>query len=234
MVGKKRRRRNRKQTQGKVGGIAFFMSLSMLLFLGSYNLLVLPGLWDNESSNNFWRFFCGGLIGAAVASLTITGHTHVLLHELKHALVSNLVGNKWKGMKVKKDTGHFQYSYTKATSEYNAFISLAPYFLPLFTLPLLILSLAVWWKNHQIVVLITGIGYGIDLILNTRDLSPIQTDLTEITGGFSVAILYVLGMNLTISTILIAWVLKDLIGLQVLLYGLWQFCLHLVAYYRGL
>jgi hypothetical protein len=223
----------KKTKQLRVGGFAFFSSLLFLLLLGTLNSCLLLNLWDEQAATNLGFFALGIVPGAFLAMYFIQGHSSVLVHEFKHALISGLVGNRFRGLKVKKDSGHFEYAYTRETAEYNAFISVAPYVIPLFTFPAVLLAIAFWRHSHELMVAVIGMGYGIDLVMNIRDVSPRQTDLTMIKGGYRVGVLYVAAMNLTILSILLAWVFQGAFGLRYLLFGLWQMMLHVVAYYRG-
>jgi len=135
-------------------------------------------------------------------------------------------------MKVRKNRGHFQYEYTKDTEEYNVFISLAPYCLPLFTIPVFILSLIIW-HDLQIMLLAIGCAFGADFSLNLRDIGSHQTDLTRIHGGYFMALLYVALANAAFLGILLAWVFQQVFGFKYLFYGLWKFVIHLIAYYLG-
>ncbi len=219
--------------QLSVGGFAFFSSLFFLCLLSVLNISLLPDLWNVENFPYLVSFGIGMIPGGFIAMYFIQGHPSVLIHEFKHSLVSGLAGNRARGLKVKKDSGYFEYEYTSRTAEYNAFISLAPYIIPLFTFPALLLAYGVWRYSHELMVAVVGIGYGIDIILNVRDISRRQTDLTMIRGGYRVALLYITAMNLTIASILMAWVLQGWFGIRYLAYGLWQVVLHLVAYYHN-
>jgi hypothetical protein len=203
-----------------VGGFAFFLSLAAILPTGLVILFLSVRLLSLESSGYAGTFFCAALVGALCAHSLIKGHISVLLHEFKHSVVSNLVGNKRKGMKIDRDSGYFEYAYSKQTKHFNALISLAPYFLPVFTFTSGLIAFALFRHEHVVAVLIVGIGYGIDLLLNTRDISPIQTDLTLIRGGYRVGVLYVTAWNLLIFALLLAWILQGLAGLAHILESL--------------
>lgn len=233
MSRKRRKRKGDKITPQKSGGIAFFMSLFFLTVLTLSNIYSLPGLWGPVALQRLVRFLAGFVVGGWFASTLIKGRHAVLIHEVKHAIISGFAGNKWKRMKVKGDSGYFRYAYSKSTAEYNAFIALAPYWLPLFTLPALLIALPIWWHSHELVIVIVGIGYGADCILNIRDISPVQSDITHITGGFNVGLSYIVVINLAVVTILLAWVMEGVTGLTFLLFGLWKICLHIVAYYQA-
>lgn len=183
---------------------------------------------------NWSRFSVGVILGLWFASMFIKGHLSVSIHELKHYILSQLVGNKFKGMRVRKHSGHVVYHYTPQTEKYNALIALAPYWFPLFTLPALLIALSISLELTKMVLMIVGFGYGVDLLLNIRDISPIQTDLTNINGGYNVGLAFVIAMNATLCTMLIAWVSLGTLGLKMLFTGHWNFMVHIVSYYRGL
>lgn len=207
----------------------FFLSLLCLL-----NYSALPALLDADSWPAALQFMAAAFLAFWVTPFFVRGRLSVLLHELKHALLSGFAGNRARNLSLSRSGGgEFEYEYTQETAPYNAFISLAPYITPLFSLPVFIVLIFALPQQHSLAVLLVSLAYGADLRLNLRDISPRQTDITHIRGGFAVGLLYILVMNLTIFGILAAWVLKGTFGLRFLLFGLWQFVLALVAYYRN-
>lgn len=201
----------------KIGGFAFFLSLGVLLPLGVL-LTVLTTMHVrpvNESA--ILIFACSWVAGIVAGQLFIRGHISVLIHESKHAIVSNLVGNKRKGMKIGQHSGHFVYAYSKRTAHMNALISLAPYILPVFTFIGILAAYAALRTDPLMSALLVGICYGIDTILNVRDISPIQTDINEIRGGYGIGLLYIFAWNLAIFGLLLAWVFSGSSGVLMLL-----------------
>jgi len=160
----------------------------------------------------------------------LAGKYNVLVHEFKHWLVSGLVGNRFKSLKVGEQSGHFSYSYSRRTAAYNAFIAVAPYCIPLFTFVFLLVSLAGWRHDRNTVALLIGIGYGADIVMNLRDISPRQTDLTYIRGGFWVGLTYVAAANLSFSSLLLAWILQGWNGLKLVLIALWQIVTYFIIH----
>ena len=223
-----------KEHKGPVGGLPFFMTLSSALFLGVFNLTYLPNLWDANALQHWTRFLSGAILGALVAKAFIVGHLSVMFHELKHYILSQCAGNKSKGFEVKDRSGFFKYAYNKDTAKFNGMIALAPYWFPLFTIFGMLLAIPAHFSAPHLVTFIVGIGVGLDLLMNMRDISPFQTDLTGITGGYKVALLFITAMNLAILTILAAWVSQGVFGLKVLVWALWDFMVHIVVYYRKL
>jgi len=202
-----------------VGGPAFFISLIFLILLSLGNLLILPALITPESFQRLALFLIGFGIGAYLGLRFMGGHFSVLVHELKHAIVSNLVGNRSKGMFVRNDHGHFEYLYSARTAHMNSIIALAPYFFPAVTVPLLLIGALLSFAVPFIPLLLGGIGYGIDLTLSYKDLGPWQTDLTNIRGGYSVGLTYVIVMNIAIMTLLAAWICSGLSAYPLLFEG---------------
>jgi hypothetical protein len=206
--------------QEKIGGLAFFLSfvvLGILSIVNTYNFFSLDIRWTE------WRFFFAGmLLGGMVAHKFITGWVSVFLHELRHALLSNLVGNKWKGLVIKGESGHFEYAYSKKTARFNAFVALAPYWLPMFLILGGAVSVAAAFKYPAVLLVLIGIFYAIDLVLNFRDISPIQSDITEIKGGYGVGLTYIFIVNLFIFTLVAAWVSAGFDGVKYLFIALWR------------
>ncbi len=223
-----------KKNTDKVGGVWFFLSL---LFLFLSTIILLPA-WANTlfSELTFTRFRAsvGGIIfGVGITALFLRGPISTLIHELKHKVLSGLVGNKAKKVSIDGEEGAFEYEYTKDTAKYNAFISLAPYFLPLFV----ILLIPFWgfrfgW-GEATRVLILSAAWAIDLTTGVRDISPHQTDFKDIVGGFRVGIIYVVFMNILIAMILTAWIAGDWDGVLGLFSETFVWVTSVVMWIRG-
>jgi hypothetical protein len=199
-----------------VGGFAFFLSLALLLPTSIlFFLLAVLQIRDADMKHAI-TFLGSATFGALAAQSLIRGHISVLIHEFKHALISNLVGNKNKKMKVDRDSGHLVYSYTKKTAHFNAFIALAPYIVPVATFISVLLSIAIAPGDLLLTLIIIGLGYGADLLLNIRDISPIQTDITLIRGGYFVGLLYIAAWNLVTAALVLAWAFKGAAGIGAL------------------
>jgi len=205
------------KTDEKVGGFAFYLSLLVLIPLGLLVILISFSTWNLSCAQSTAVFLVGCLVGFVVGHSMIRGKLSVFLHEFKHSLISNLVGNKAKGMKIDTNSGHFEYKYSKATSHYNAFISLAPYIVPIATIISVPIAIAFFRSDHRLMVLVVGIGYGIDILLNIRDISPIQTDITGIRGGYKIGLTYILAWNLVIFGFLASWVFHGISGPKLML-----------------
>jgi hypothetical protein len=201
------------KAQSIVGGFAFFLSLAALFPTGFLFFILSVAQIRRADASLAVAFLGSCIFGALLSHSMIRDHFSVLLHEFKHALISNLVGNKNKKMKVNRNSGHLVYAYTKKTAHYNAFIALAPYIVPLFTLFATAVSLLFAQSDPVVAAIFIGLAYGTDLLLNIRDISPIQTDITLIRGGYSVGLLYILAWNLLTASLVLAWAFQGAAGI---------------------
>jgi hypothetical protein len=215
------------EPQELVGGFAFYLSLAALLPTGvMFTTLTFLRIRSADSDASV-SFIIAALVGAALAQMFIQGRLSVLIHEFKHSVVSNLVGNRHRGLRIGTDSGHYQYAYSKRTAHYNAFISLAPYIVPVFTFISVIIALIFCREDRATAAIVVGIGYGIDLLLNMRDISPIQTDISLIRGGYGVGLLYIAAWNLLVAGSVFAWAFQGFHGLALLLEDISACFIHL-------
>lgn len=230
----RKKTKQEKDTTGQVvGGFAFFLSLAALLPTGLLFFTLSIAQLRSANLTLAGIFIASCLFGAMLAQGCIRGHVSVLIHEFKHSLISNLVGNKFKEMRINEHSGHVQYSYTKRTAHYNAFIALAPYIVPVFTFVGTLIAIACFQGNEIATLVVVGLAYGADLLLNARDISPVQTDITLIRGGYSVGLLYIAAWNFIIAAILLAWAFQGVAGLITLLEAASTFFIALYFYFSG-
>lgn len=218
----------------KIGGVAFFFSYVFSLPLALIGLSTAHQVISTADSFTLWLLLAGLLLGWWFGYTLLRGQISVLIHEYKHALLALLVGNKWKKLKLKGMSGSFQYSYTQDTAEYNAFISLAPYFLPVITFIGLLLYPILHHANTEGALLFLAAIHGTELYLQLKDATPIQTDLTGIKGGYFVALGYIFAANACITSLLILWLVGGNDGLQIFGQELYQCGLLVVATVRAI
>lgn len=219
-------RKNKKPDEAapnsKVGGFAFFASLISLVVVLVVHTLTLLRFWPAESFRSLGIAIVTFTLGALFAKHKIKGWPATYIHETKHAVFSGLVGNKAKAKVVGEESGHFEYSYTKDTAGYNALIALAPYWLPLFSVPMAGLVVLVGIEQHVVRVGLVSLAYGIDVMTGAADVAPWQTDLTQIRGGYRVGKMFVILAQAVVITIFLAWVLGDVQGLLLLAKSWWM------------
>jgi len=230
----KRREKEIKDTSDDVvGGFAFFLSLALLFPTGLLLLSLAIRQIRQAEVGNVIIFLAALVVGAAFAYRFMQGHLSVLIHEWKHELISSLVGNKNKRMEVGRDTGSLQYEYTRKTAHFNAFISLAPYIVPIFTFIGVLITAAVGSRHPSVALMIIGITYGADALMNTRDISPVQTDISLIRGGYSIGLLYIISWNMLTTAIVLAWAIQGFNGVAELFTTVMQLFIALYSVMTG-
>lgn len=209
-----------------IGDVVFFLVLLFTISLAISLCRSFVDLFFSLSFSNLGPFVVSLLVGMAIAHFILRGHVSVFIHEFKHMIASLLAGNSPRGMLVRGSSGHYEYEYTEHTKSYNAFISLAPYSLPLFTALFLGGSLYPFWNQTEMLQVIAGIGYGIDLVTSVRDISPLQTDFSALRGGFGLGILYVTALHIIMALTMVCWVTGGLEGLIALFQGAFKLFMH--------
>ena len=129
--------------------------------------------------------------------------TYVLGHELTHALWTMLFGGKASGLKVGERGGSVR------VSKNNAWITLAPYFFPLYTFIVALVWLLSAWlvpavkPYAPIFVFWVGMTWSFHLTFTLRFLAYNQPDVREHGRLFSYALIYALNV-LSIGAALVA------------------------------
>src|SRR5690606_22172439 len=114
----------------------FLLAIPANLILGVIGMVAAWGIfWRPETRVDVVLVFASGFIGLVIiASSLRAAKLRVLIHELKHAVVVKLTGNKIKDFHIERNTGHVKYTLYSNTVHLAPIIALAPYFYPLFSL----------------------------------------------------------------------------------------------------
>lgn len=223
-----------KKTRLKLGGLAFFFSYLASLPLALAGIITVSTILFMTDEPLLLVTGAGFILGWWFGYTLLRGEISVLIHEYKHAIFALFVGNKWKKLKLQGMSGAFHYAYTKDTAEYNAFISLAPYFLPVLTFIGLLFYPMIRHANEFSATLFLIAVHGAELYLQLKDATPIQTDLTDIRGGYWISLLYIIAMNICITSLLLLWILGGWDGLGLFGNELYQLGLLVVAIVRAM
>jgi hypothetical protein len=202
----------------RIGGLVFVCSFFALLLLACASFAVLLTLIPHSCPDLGLFFVVAALAGGVGTKHLFPRRLSVFIHELKHAIMSNLSGNRAKDLVVRSHRGSFTYAYTKDTAHMNAFISVAPYWMPLFTCAAALLAIAVAHDAPLTQRLIVGAAWGSDAALNFRDVSPVQTDLSQLRGGYRFGLAYLWVINVLVATLLLTWAFAGFRGLHTLLW----------------
>jgi hypothetical protein len=200
--------------KSKRGSLAFFLAIPVS-FAGS--AFALNTILNRQSLNPLWSeqilIFTFGALATCVIWLSASvRYLRTLIHELRHAILVVLTGGTIKRITVKAGSGSVHYNYRLDHSRFTPFIGLAPYFLPVCSLPALLLFACFTDEDRSLAALILGLLYGFDLFTAVREFGPHQTDLKKLRGGVATGFLFALSVNLFWSTLLALWVVAGNIG----------------------
>lgn len=137
--------------------------------------------------------------------------THVLAHELTHALAALLMGGKVTAVHATTTGG------STMVNKSHVFISLAPYIFPLYTVASVGLYLIAAEPFKLYIVGLIGFTYAFHVALTVYSLSHPQTDLKD--AGVAFSLIFILAGNM--------------IGLMLLTSFVWPQVLPLSAAFSG-
>lgn len=214
----KRYKQPKIDTSKKSGSIAFFLALPTSFILGAlafYStaaLLVVQGL----DGQRLALFAAGCVVPIGFLSGRAPSRAKTLIHELKHAFLVVLSGNKLTEMKVARDLGHVSYELYESRARYGPFIILAPYFFPMFSLPALACCIVLEIFDVQPYLLLShallGAAVAADILSAVQEFHPHQSDLQRIWGGRVLTYLFLAGANFCWVGICALWLQSGVRG----------------------
>jgi hypothetical protein len=206
----RRRAKNKKQEQefGTVWSLGFFMAtLANILLCPLILLLILVSPVRELYHEECIMAYGFGLIAAVLIVASSKIHKfRTIIHEVKHAVMIMLTGNKLKSIVAEKHEGHVEYQMYKERLHFAPLIKLAPYFFPLFSLPMF--GIAMIFDSFYAVFcsLLLGASLGADAAFGIEEIHPFQTDFKKLLGGFFISKIYLVGFYLFWSLSLTLWV----------------------------
>jgi hypothetical protein len=192
----------------KVFSIAFWMAIPCNFILGAFCFLTFLSLFDKYLFNKeIWALFAFGLLG----SISVIGgaelpRLRVFIHESKHAVLVLFFGSSLKGFHSGRDEGYVTYEVEENRRHYVPLITLAPYCLPLFSFPMLLLCLVFGSDYHESCTLLLGLTLGADLSFSYSEINPLQSDFRAVVGGFFMSSLYIGGVFFLWVSVCLLWV----------------------------
>ena len=192
----------------KVGSLAFYLAvptclISGLVLLAAF-IVLLPSY---EFNKDIWTLFTCGFIGmSCLLLLRAPQRLLTFIHELKHAVVIILTGNRLTAFKVMKDSGYVNYRMYQDRLHFVPFIILAPYFFPLFSAPVLVVGIIFELQIRPEITGILGMALALDLLTNYWEFHPYQRDLREVFGGLLPIITFLIGISMTWVGLVLIWV----------------------------
>lgn len=203
----------------KRGSLAFFFAIPGSFGMGSLFLLSFLELSRTHHLQlESWVLFSSGFfLSFILLRSTTIMNLRAVIHELKHAALIVMTGNKVNELSVASGNGRISYEIFQNKTRFQPFIILAPYFFPLFSFPLLFIGIVgeIFLgvsKYIFIVYLLLGLALAADLVTGFQELHPGQSDLKRILGGDIAVSIFLLGVNFFWIMACLLWVLAGHIG----------------------
>lgn len=154
-----------------------------------------------------WSAFLSGAAGTwMLLERAPLRKLRTFIHESKHAVLVNLIGGKVKKFEVSSDEGLVEYEINKDQSYLTPLIALAPYFLPLFSLPTFCLAIYFGEDYPLLMGAALGMSLAIDLSGALGEMRPEQTDFRTVIGGFALCGCYLAGFHFMWCSLCLLWV----------------------------
>lgn len=145
--------------------------------------------------------------------------TYVFGHELTHAFAGLLSGARIKKFKVGKESGHV------VLTKDNIWITLAPYFFPIYTFAIIVIYLFLGWITditplYSYFLFFAGLSIAFHIALTIYIIGIGQPDL-KVYGTFFSYIL-IIAVNVIIFSLLMALVFPDEVNLKNMYYEMYD------------
>ena len=184
--------------------ILFFIACAPLFyaFVAQTLLFVFEhfsAMWSN------W-FAYGALFYAVLYAMLLwakLGFLETFEHELAHMIMGYLFLHNIKHFRV--DWRHW--GYVEFDRIPNTFVILAPYFLPVFTLPFLLVKPFVTASTHNFINFFLGLTLAFHLISTCREFSPRQSDISRV--GLKSALIIVFVFNCIFAVLTLGFALEQ-------------------------
>lgn len=182
--------------------IPFVLLLGGLAAISSFCFVLIKGL-DKEV---FTFFGLGAISSATIILTTPMPRIRTIIHELKHVVPVVLTGGRIRKFRASRDNGQVEFSLEEEDIPCVPYIALAPYYWPLFSLPVLIACMLLETQNKPLLALLLGCALTIDVITGISEIHPRQTDFKATYGGFPLAALFIASSYFFWINISLLWV----------------------------
>ncbi len=173
----------------KLGSLAFFLAIPTELVVSGLSVYTLVKILQTKTtlSPEVLIITASSFIGTiGIITSTRMPWLRTFIHELKHVAMIRLTGNEFTDFHVDRktgETGYVSFKIYEDKTHFGPFISLAPYFFPLFSLPTLIAAIVFEPYSPYLFAFLLGTTLALDLLMGLHDLHPQQTDIQQILGG---------------------------------------------------
>lgn len=192
----------------KFYSLAFWFSIPSNIILGLISTITIILLLINHvyQKEVIALFVLGFIFGISIISGAKISRIRVLIHELRHAILVVMTGNKLKHITIGKEEGEVGYEMTEDKLQVGPLITLAPYCFPIFSLPALVACIVFEDPYRLLLSIILGFSIGIDISTALEEVHPGQTDFKKVLGGFFMSALFIVAFGFFWVSFCFLWV----------------------------
>jgi hypothetical protein len=182
------------------------------VFAAGYTFIKTFLLFSISSSTRYIPFWVGVIIYIAFQTILYKPmRTYVFGHELSHAIAGLLSGAKIKKFDIGERSG------SVVLTKDNIWITLAPYFFPIYTIAIIVLYICLGWfmdikQLYGYYLFLIGFSVSFHIALTIYILSIEQPDLKGYGTFFSYVI--ILAVTIVVFTLLAALAFEDVISVK--------------------
>jgi len=161
-----------------------------------------------QKLSSFSNYFLNGVIIYLIMHLVFykPNYFYVLGHEVTHAISTLICGGKVSSIKVSSKGG------SVSTNKSNSFISLFPYFFPIYTILfwLVYYVLSICWNMaayRPYFLFLAGFSLALHLLMTVDSLKVKQSDIFKTGYLFSMSIIYII--NILLVSFILSLVFQD-------------------------
>ncbi len=211
----KNTKKNKKE-QKAVFSVGFILATfgNIVICIPIVLLLLVSPLREHLGKECLIAYFAGTFSSVVMVTSSKLPKFRTILHEIKHAMVVLLTGNKLNKIVAGAGEGHVEYQMYKSQMHFAPLIALAPYFFPLLSLPGFI-CVALYDTSYPVQgAMILGFLLGSDICFGIGEIHPHQTDFKQVVGGAFFSKIYLVGFYILWPCLISLWVKSGIDGIQ--------------------
>ena len=177
-------------------------------------LLLVAPIREHLGKECLIAYLAGSFSGIIIITSSKILKLRTIIHEIKHAVVVILTGNKLKKIVAESGEGYVEYEMYKTQVHFAPLIAIAPYFFPLLSLPGFI-CVALYDTSYPVQgSLILGFLLWSDICFGIGEIHPHQSDFKQVMGGMFFSKLYLIGFYILWPCLITLWVKSGIVGIQ--------------------
>ena len=208
--------KKKEKEQKAIFSLGFFLATigNIVICIPIVLLLLVAPLREHLGKECLIAYFAGSFSAVIIVTSSKMQKFRTIMHEIKHAMVVLLTGNKLKKIVAESGEGFVEYQMYKSQVLFAPLIALAPYFFPLLSLPGFV-CVALYDTSFPVQgALALGFLLASDICFGIGEIHPHQTDFKQVVGGAFFSKLYLVGFYILWPCLMTLWVKSGIDGIQ--------------------